>query len=98
MKAWIVSDRSDTWAGLFHAETEGKAKLKGLEEYCLDDYTEMRAKRIPGLDNKPITYQNSKDAGFQYWDDETGDYLIPELFHNECRCSICREEEELHES
>lgn len=90
MKAWTVSDRSEEWAGLFHAETEGKAKLKGMEEYGLDDFTEMRAKRIPGLDDKPITHQNALDAGFQYWDDENGDYLKPEDFQNDCRCDICK--------
>jgi len=51
----------------------------------------MRAKRIPGLDNKPITYQNAKDAGFQYWDDDAGDCLLPEFFNNDCRCELCKE-------
>ena len=97
MKAWIVSDFGDEWCSLFHADTAGRAKLRGLEEYNLDDFTTMRAKRLLGLDNKPITYQNAKDAGFQfsdggYLEDGNGDgNLLPELFSNDCRCDICME-------
>ena len=95
MKAWIVSATSEEWCSLFHANTSGKAKLRGLEEYNLSDFTEMRARRLPGLDDKPITYQNAKDAGFQYGDggySEDGDgdgHLLPSFFSNDCRCEIC---------
>jgi hypothetical protein len=98
MKAWIVSATSDEWVSLFHADTAGRAKLRGLEEYNLDDFCEMRAKRFPGMDDKPFTYQACKDAGFQYGtggysEDGDGDgHLLPELFNNDCRCSICKEE------
>jgi hypothetical protein len=97
MKAWIVFDTSEEWFSLFHAYTAGKAKLRGLEEYNLDSFTEMRARRIPGLDDKPITYQNAKDAGFEYTNGgytEDGDehgWLLPEFFINNCRCKICDE-------
>jgi hypothetical protein len=96
MKAWIVDDGGDCCT-LVHAETIGKAKLKGQSALNVDyyDYLYVRAKRIPGLDDKPITYQNAKDAGFQYIDlyggdsDEDG-YLKPELFFNDCYCEICK--------
>lgn len=99
MKAWVV------WFGeinfgcvLVHAETIGKAKLAGKSLLDGDDYLEMHARRMKGLDNKPINYQNAKDAGFQYTDggySEDGDgdgYLLPELFHNYCHCENCHSE------
>jgi hypothetical protein len=92
MKAWIVYDTSEEWVSLFHADTSGKAKLRGLEEYNLDSFTDMRAKRLPELDNKPITYQNAKDAGFEYLDD--GGKLEAMYFFNDCRCEICENEKQ----
>lgn len=97
MKAWVVSDTSGVWCSLFHAETSGKAKLRGLEEYNLYDFTEMRAKRLLGLDDKPITYQNAKDAGFEYLTDTSYDSndegkLDAKYFVNDCVCELCRAE------
>jgi hypothetical protein len=95
MKAWKVSDTSDEWVGLFHAETAGKAKLLAMEWYGYDDYLEMRARRFPEMDDREFTYQDCKDAGFQYWDtdgdegDEDG-YLLPQYFINDCPCDICK--------
>jgi hypothetical protein len=87
MKAWIVSDISERWVSLFHAETQGKAKLRALEEYNLDEFTDMRAIRMPKLDDKPFTYFNCLEAGFQYEDE--GLYLTPDEFINDCPCEVC---------
>ena len=99
MLAYIGQFRDDEWCSLIHGETRGKAKLRFLECTCgmgNDEFTEIRLRRLPGLDNKPITYQNAKDAGFEYSSmefDENGDeiYNDPEHFINDCDCPVCRE-------
>jgi len=91
MKAWIVF-YADEYCALFHAETRGKAKLRMIENYGDNDFLAYRAKRLPGLDDKPITYQNAKDAGFEYTQDDS-EILAPESeFINDCRCDICKAE------
>jgi hypothetical protein len=97
MKAWVVSDLSNDWCGLLHAETRGDAKVKASREYYID-FVDVRVSRLPGLDDKPITYDNAKAAGFRY-EDPLGDgeydeydgicYMKPEHFSNWCRCDIC---------
>jgi hypothetical protein len=95
MKGWIVWWGDDICT-LVHADTRGKAKLLGMSILDGDDFLFARALRAPGLDDKPITYQNAKDAGFQYSDggySEDGDgdgHLLPELFTNDCHCDICK--------
>ncbi len=97
MKAWIVG--CEEWVMLVHAETRGKAKTTVMGITGGDyNFTDFSAKRIPGLDDKPITYQNAKEAGFQYTDlvgteeiDEDG-YLLEKYFINDCRCDICKGE------
>jgi hypothetical protein len=89
MKAWIVSDFSYEWVGLFHADTAGQAKLRALEEYGIDcDYIDMRARRFPKLDDRPFTYEDCKDAGFEYTDE--GEPVNSETFRNDCPCDICK--------
>jgi hypothetical protein len=63
MKAWIVYC-GDEWNELTHANTAGKAKVAIMKSIGFDNYIYLGAKRLPGLDDKPITYQNAKDAGF----------------------------------
>jgi len=94
MKAWMVS-WGDPYDGciLIHAETRGKAMHLGQNELDCDVFIEMRAVRIKGLDDKPITYQNADDVGFHYTDPEHGDedgYMLPEHFTNYCECDICK--------
>ncbi len=90
MKAWIVEDRFDEWVTLVHAKTTGKAKVE-VASWFGSDFLSLNAKRLPGLDDKPITYQNALDAGFQYTTDELGDEFTPEYqFINDCNCDICK--------
>jgi hypothetical protein len=88
MKAWIVFC-GDEYCGLFHADTEGQAKLRMMYCYGGDDYLQYRARRLPGLDGKPITYQNAKDAGFEYSDGDSSRLLSELEFINDCQCHIC---------
>lgn len=91
MKAWVVSYDHE-FCSLFHAETSGKAKMLLMGEYGRDgDFVDYRARRLPGLDDRPITYENAKAAGFEY-QDESGDTIPLEelIFTNDCHCDICK--------
>ena len=94
MKAWIVY-YYDEWCSLVHAETRGKAcaYIRDRIDTGLD-FTDFRAVRIPGLDDKPITYENAADVGFFYQDEfssEDWDRVCPEeSFFNDCNCDICK--------
>jgi hypothetical protein len=89
MKAWIVY-YGDEWCTLVHADTRGKAKAQAINNvFEGDGFTEFSANRLPGLDDKPITYQNAKEAGFEYRDDWDGNPLKAAEFINDCRCDIC---------
>ena len=93
MKAWIVY-YCDEWCSLVHAETRGKACAYIMNKIDPGDgFICFRAIRLPGLDNKPITYVNAADAGFFYKDEqEFGAGLIQEeSFINDCRCKICKQ-------
>ena len=96
MKAWVVGEK-DGWGGfawctLIHAETRGKAIYEVQSTYNTGDFTDYRAVRLPGLDDKPITYENAAAAGFLYLDDTDGEPAPSNEFLNECRCEICRGE------
>ena len=69
MKAWIVYYYDNEWCDLVHAETRGKAcaYIRDVIDTGLD-FIDFRAVRLPGLDNKPITYENAVEAGFHYLD------------------------------
>lgn len=77
-----------------HAETRGKAILRAMRNVNDSEaYTDFRARRLPGLDGKPITYQNAKAAGFEYWDGDNSETLLSEdEFINDCDCEICKQD------
>jgi hypothetical protein len=84
------------WCLLVHGETPGKAKSRFLRIDPCDGwdggYTDIRLTRIPGLDNRPITFENAHTAGFHYAYEEEGepDFDYEKAFSNECDCPICR--------
>lgn len=94
LKAWKVYI-PDQWCSLVHAETRGKAIVQvrcNVSDF--EEYIDFRAQRLPGLDDRPITYQNAKDAGFEYLDEYN--FLLPEdWFTNDCHCEICETGERL---
>jgi len=97
MKAWIVYYYDNEWCSLVHAETRGKAcaYIRDCINTGLLDFIDFHAVRLPGLDDKSITYENAADAGFFYQDDfESGLRLeAEEVFINDCNCKICKEHE-----
>lgn len=89
MKAWKVFI-PDEWCTLMHADTRGQA-IEEARKWVNDfnEFTQFRAHRLPGLDGKPITWKNAFDAGFEYYDDNTGDTILEDQFINDCHCGIC---------
>lgn len=87
MKAWFVYI-SDEWGELVHAETRGKAKVKVMREFDVDEYICLGAIRKPKLDNKPFTFENLEAANFHYFD-EDGEPLTIKDFYNSCKCELC---------
>lgn len=78
---WVVSIPGYCMT-LVHASRESLAKVFG--KWFFDcDYTDVRATRLPGLDGKPITQENAREAGFQYEGDDDPDFV------NDCNCHIC---------
>ena len=94
-KAWVANFIFEDWVMLVHGENANKAKRnfwnwnpEGNNGYA--DYTEIRVKRVPGLDNLPITFDNAKKAGFSYYDvDNMTEQLGANDFINDCDCDLC---------
>jgi len=95
MKAWIVY-YEDEWCSLVHEQTRGKACAYIMNRIDPGDgFICFRAIRLPGLDDKPITFDNAADAGFFYQNPDTGILETTELhqreaFINDCSCEICK--------
>ena len=93
MKAWIGKYSGEEWVMLVHGETKGKAKANfhawNPDARQWNDFVEVRVRRIPALDNLPLTYDNARDAGF-YYQDEDGTPLHVIYWVNDCICEICK--------
>jgi hypothetical protein len=87
MKAWFVFI-PDEWGELIHAETRGKAKVKIMHEFGVDEFIDLQATRVPKLDGKAFTFKNLAEAEFQYLD-EDGNPLKEKDLYNACGCEIC---------
>ena len=90
MKAWLVQGWYDEYWIPFHGETRGKALR--MAKLCWPDdtfdWTGMRIKRFPELDDMPFTGENT--AHFFTGDD--GETLSPDEWYNACRCELCKAE------
>lgn len=103
MKAYRVIV-GDEYCFLIHGETRSKAKYRAYRcdpagPHCHGEWEmlmfDFKLKRLPLLDNKPITYENAKAAGFEYESDEYDEngntlYLTADEFPSECDCELCR--------
>ena len=63
MKAWEVSHRLDDWSIIVHADTRGKAMMIG-SSVAVDDFIDMRARRLPLMDDKPVTKELMIESGW----------------------------------
>ena len=90
MKCYIVNT-GDEWCSLVHAQTRGQA-IQRIREWVDpgDSFLDFSARRLPGLDDKPITYQNAKEAGFEYEHGYGVGYSENE-FINDCHCELCNQ-------
>jgi hypothetical protein len=95
MKAYRAEFEDSGWCILVHGETRGKAKSRFMQVQPdpwladTDYWNDIRLLRIPGLDNKPITFANTAAAEFFYVDSETDKILDANEFFNFCDCEIC---------
>ncbi|KKL62526.1 hypothetical protein LCGC14_2184340 [marine sediment metagenome] len=87
LKTWQVGPYQDDWVVIVHAETRGQARKMGAYVDG-NEFTEMRAIRLPKLDGKLITRQTLTEVGFpETWEGEpldAADYIL------DCGCEICK--------
>lgn len=91
---WSELD-GEEWGFLLHAESRGKAKKSFVDwspdpRIGYDHWTEIRVRRVKGLDDKPITFDSTQAADFHLVDENGEEDLDPDEFINFCRCDICR--------
>lgn len=87
--AWRVSPPDFEWVVIVHAPTRGKAKQKAIIE--VGDYLDVRTKRLPQFDNKPVTEEALLEMG--WIDDEFPDHVLdPKDYTFLCGCKICKQE------
>lgn len=96
LKAYQAEFEDGEWCVLIHGETAGKAKARFMRvqpDPWFDEsmWVEIRLKRVPGLDDKSITFENCQAAGFNYTD-EYGEPGPESQFYNYCDCPICKEQ------
>ena len=96
MLAFVAQFKNSEWVTLIHGKTRGKAKYNFMRwnpDVWIDNsmWNEIRLRRLPGLDDKPITFENAKAAGFEYSYDDFD--FESNLFINDCRCEICKNNE-----
>ena len=84
---WQVGPFDWEWVGIVHAPTRGKAKQKMIVE--IGDYLDIRAKRLPQFDDKPVTEETLAEMGW-YGDGEYDFDPDPDSYIFGCYCEICR--------
>lgn len=83
MKAYHVYTENSDYLMVVHSERPSWAKQLAMQVdpgYDYEDYTELRARRIPALDDKPFTAQALHDAGLLEGDE----------YYNHCNCTHCK--------
>lgn len=83
---WLEVD-GEEWGAYHHAKTRGKAKVAFAKEYNLPSWlwTEIRARRHPIFDDKPITFEGSN------YTNEDGTPISEDEFTNYCNCPLCKD-------
>ena len=86
MKAWEVFTVDRDWSVIVHANTRGKAIVKGCS-VDFNDFIEMRARRIQQMDDRAITKELMIEAG---WPEEyIEEPFNPGLWTFPCGCEYC---------
>ena len=92
--AYIARFAGEDWVQLCHGQTRGQALARFVRtcplamEYC--NYEDVRLTRLPGCDDKPLTQDNAKAAGFEFTEEDGGP--LPEWWEweNLCDCEVCK--------
>jgi hypothetical protein len=53
------------------------------------DWTDIRLRRYPGLDDKPFTKETLKEAGFEFTEEDGSPITDDFSFSNDCCCTLC---------
>lgn len=98
MTAYIVENPMQLTYMICHAETPGKAKAKFLaikDEFTAEDYTDLRARQLPALNNFPLTRQNVMAVLGQVFEgcDFCEEHIADDTFLKACGCDICQPED-----
>lgn len=85
MKAWWIWF-DDEWGDYVHGETVSKAKAMFWATWSweADEWIRLRAKRVPRLDDKPITMEAILEVDHY----SEGDLL--HVWYPICTCEICK--------
>lgn len=91
MKAWWVRDINEDWGIAVHGETRAQAIVRARNVWpdMIFEWVNIRASRMPSLDDKPFTLDNVQGIIF---DPDSEDGALTE-FYNECDCPICKPKE-----
>ena len=92
--AFIARFAGEDWVQLIHGQTRGQAKARFVRTCPLtaDEgrFEDVRLRRLPGCDDKPLTQENAKAAGFEFTEEDGGP--LPERWEwdNSCDCEVCK--------
>jgi len=98
-RCFIMKFQGEDWVTLIHGVSRSDARERFLTVHWGEgEWIDIRGERLEGLDDKPITFDNAKAAGFVYvsWEyDEEGNQIEkPDQFINDCYCPVCRGHDE----
>jgi|WetSurSiteA1Bulk_404760.scaffolds.fasta_scaffold14787_2 hypothetical protein len=84
LKAYVVEFKGSDWCDFTHATTGQEARKMFWKEWAHEgEFIDIRARRIPELDDIPLTGENIHNAGFD------GGWLHCGVADT-CHCKLCR--------
>lgn len=86
LKAYCVFFQGEQWADYVHATSALQARYQFYKEYSHEDYVgyiDTRARRVPFLDDKPLTGENIVAAGGD------PDWVLAQTYT--CTCGLCKD-------
>lgn len=87
MKAWEIISIDQEWSVIVHADTRGKAVAKACNVEN-GEFIEFRTRRLPLIDDKPITRELMIASG---WPEEyLEEPFDPTLWTFVCGCEHCK--------
>jgi len=84
MKAYEVQYKDSEWCDFVHASHVEDAKISFWKAWATEgEFIDVRAVRVPELDNKALTGKNIVNAGFdeEWYSEKT--YI--------CECDLCKQ-------